>query len=220
MVKWGGLKGYVDGSLGSTTAWFHQPYLDDPKSTGLTITDTTDLRNWVKGADKAGLHVAVHAIGDRANDFILSVYADAAKTNGNRDRRFRVEHAQHVRLAAIENFANQHVIASMHPYHLVDDGIWAYKRLDTSRLKGTYAIKSMINRGVNVTFGSDWPVAPVDALFGIHAAVTRRTGDNKNPNGWYPDQKISVDEALKSYTSNNAYASFMEGKVGVLKAGY
>ena len=78
----------------------------------------------------------------------------------------------------------------------------------------------MINRGVNVTFGSDWPVAPVDALFGIHAAVTRRTGDNKNPNGWYPDQKISVDEALKSYTSNNAYASFMEGKVGVLKAGY
>ncbi|NBO57470.1 MAG: amidohydrolase [Chitinophagia bacterium] len=220
MLKWGGLKGYVDGSLGSTTAWFHLPYLDDPTSTGLTITDTTDLRTWVKGADKAGLHVAVHAIGDRANDFILSVYEDADKSNGSRDRRFRVEHAQHVRLESIENFAKQHVIASMHPYHLVDDGIWAYKRLDEKRLRGTYAFREMMNKGVAVTFGSDWPVAPVDALFGIYAAVTRQTGDGKNPGGWYPDQKISIDEALTSYTANNAYASFMEGKLGVLKAGY
>ena len=220
MLKWGGLKGYVDGSLGSTTAWFHQPYLDDPKSTGLTITDTTDLRNWVKGADKAGLHVAVHAIGDRANDFILSVYDDADKSNGTRDRRFRVEHAQHVRLEAIDHFAKQHVIASMHPYHLVDDGIWAYKRLDSNRLKGTYAIKRMKDQGVTVTFGSDWPVAPVDALFGIYAAVTRRTGDNKNPNGWYPDQKITVDDALRFYTVNNAFASFMDQKIGKLKSGY
>jgi predicted amidohydrolase YtcJ len=220
LLKWGGLKGYVDGSLGSTTAWFHQPYLDDPKSTGLTITDTTDLRNWVIGADKAGLHVAVHAIGDRANDFILSVYQEAEKINGSRDRRFRVEHAQHVRLEAIDHFANQQVIASMHPFHLVDDGIWAYKRLDTNRLKGTYAIKTMMDKGVTVTFGSDWPVAPVDALFGVYAAVTRRTGDNKNPNGWYPDQKISIDQALRAYTQNNARASFMEGKIGVLKKGY
>lgn len=220
LLKWGGLKGYVDGSLGSTTAWFHQPYLDDPKSTGLTITDTTDLRNWVIGADKAGLHVAVHAIGDRANDFILSVYQEAEKINGSRDRRFRVEHAQHVRLEAIDHFANQQVIASMHPFHLVDDGIWAYKRLDTNRLKGTYAIKTMMEKGVTVTFGSDWPVAPVDALFGVYAAVTRRTGDNKNPNGWYPDQKISIDQALRAYTQNNARASFMEGKIGVLKKGY
>ena len=220
MLKWGGLKGYVDGSLGSTTAWFHQPYLDDPKSVGLTITDTTDLRNWVKGADKAGLHVAVHAIGDHANDFILSVYADADQSNGSRDRRFRVEHAQHVRLESIENFAKQKVIASMHPYHLVDDGIWAFKRLDEKRLRGTYAFREMMNKGVSVTFGSDWPVAPVDALFGIYAAVTRQTGDGKNPSGWYPDQKISVDEALKSYTANNAYASFMEGKLGILKVGY
>ena len=220
LLKWGGLKGYVDGSLGSTTAWFHQPYLDDPKSTGLTITDTIDLRNWVIGADKAGLHVAVHAIGDRANDFILSVYQEAEKINGSRDRRFRVEHAQHVRLEAIDHFANQQVIASMHPFHLVDDGIWAYKRLDTNRLKGTYAIKTMMDKGVTVTFGSDWPVAPVDALFGVYAAVTRRTGDNKNPNGWYPDQKISIDQALRAYTQNNARASFMEGKIGVLKKGY
>jgi hypothetical protein len=219
MVKWGGLKGYVDGSLGSTTAWFHQPYLDDPRSHGLTITDTTDLRNWVLGADKAGLHVAVHAIGDRANDFILSVYDEANKMNGSRDRRFRVEHAQHIRLGAIKNFANQRVIASMHPYHLFDDGIWANKRLDASRLRGTYAFKEMMDGGVHVTFGSDWPVAPVDAMYGIYAAVTRQTGDGKNEKGWYPDQKIAVEDALKAYTVNNAYASFMDGKTGVLKVG-
>lgn len=220
VLRWGGLKGFVDGSLGATTAWFHQPYLDDPHSHGLTITDTSLLRKWVIGADKAGLHVAVHAIGDRANDFILSVYDEAARVNGKRDRRFRVEHAQHVSQATIGQFAKQHVIASMHPYHLFDDGIWASKRLDTNRLKGTFAFRSMLDKGVMVSFGSDWPVAPVDPLFGIFAAVTRRTGDNKNPDGWYPKEKITVEEALRAYTMGNAFGSFLDGKIGVLKAGY
>ena len=220
ILKWGGLKGYVDGSLGSTTAWFHQPYLDDPHSHGLNITDTNLLKKWVIGADKAGLHVAVHAIGDRANDFILGVYEAAAKTNGDRDRRFRVEHAQHVSQSAIDRFAQQQVIASMHPYHLVDDGIWAYKRLDTHRLKGTYAINSMLEKNVMVSFGSDWPVAPIDPLFGIYSAVTRRTGDNKNPGGWYPKEKVTVEQALRAYTTGNAYGSFLDGKIGVLKEGY
>lgn len=220
MLHWGGLKGYVDGSLGSTTAWFHQPYLDDPGTNGLFITDTALLRKWVIGADKAGLHIGVHAIGDKANDFILSVYDQAEKINGSRDRRFRVEHAQHVTPKTIDQFAKQGVIASMHPYHLFDDGIWAYKRLDTNRLKGTYAFKSMKEKGVKVTFGSDWPVAPIDPMYGIFAAVTRITGDGKNPNGWYPNEKISVEEALKSYTKSNAYASFLDGRIGVLKEGY
>ena len=220
MLHWGGLKGYVDGSLGSTTAWFHQPYLDDPGTNGLFITDTSLLRKWVMGADKAGLHIGVHAIGDKANDFILSVYDEASKVNGPRDRRFRVEHAQHVRPETIDQFAKQGVIASMHPYHLYDDGIWAYKRLDTNRLKGTYAFKSMKDKGVKVTFGSDWPVATVDPMYGIFAAVTRITGDGKNPNGWYPNEKITVEEALKSYTSTNAYASFLDERIGVLKEGY
>jgi len=219
MLKWGGLKGYVDGSLGSTTAWFHQPYLDDPHSHGLNITDTNLLRKWVTGADKAGLHVAVHAIGDRANDFILSVYGDAAKLNGPRDRRFRVEHAQHVSQDAIGNFANQGVVASMHPYHLYDDGIWAYKRLDTNRLKGTYAFRSMLDKGVNVSFGSDWPVASVNPMYGVFSAVTRITGDGKNPGGWYPGEKISVEDAIRAYTAGNAYGSFLDGKIGILKAG-
>lgn len=220
VLHWGGLKGYVDGSLGSTTAWFHQPYLDDPKTSGLFITDTALLRKWVMGADKAKLHLAVHAIGDKANDFILSIYENALKVNGERDRRSRVEHAQHVTKQTIDQFAKLNVIASMHPYHLYDDGIWAYKRLDTSRLKGTYAFKSMKDKGVKITFGSDWPVAPIDPVYGIYSAVMRTTGDGKNPNGWYPDEKLSIEDALKAYTVTNAYASFLEGKIGILKKGF
>ncbi len=220
LLRWGGLKGYVDGSLGSTTAWLNVPYLDEPQSNGLTITDTAWLRKWIMGADKANLHVAVHAIGDRANDFILSVYKDAVTIHGERDRRFRVEHAQHVSPQAIDAFAKQGVIASMHPYHLFDDGIWAAKRLDSIRLKGTYAFKSMFNKGVIVSFGSDWPVAPVDPLFGIFAAVTRITGDNKNPNGWFPNEKISVEDALRAYTYGGSYGSWMDGKTGVIKEGH
>ena len=220
VLHWGGLKGYVDGSLGSTTAWFHQPYLDDPRTSGLFITDTALLRKWVLGADKAGLHLAVHAIGDKANDFILSVYEEALKVNGERDRRSRVEHAQHVTKLTIDQFAKLGVIASMHPYHLYDDGIWAYKRLDTNRLKGTYAFKSMKDKGVKITFGSDWPVAPIDPVYGIYSAVTRITGDGKNPNGWYPNEKLSIEDALKAYTATNAYASFLDGKIGILKEGF
>ena len=220
VLHWGGLKGYVDGSLGSTTAWFHQPYLDDPRTSGLFITDTALLRKWVLGADKAGLHLAVHAIGDKANDFILSVYEEALKVNGERDRRSRVEHAQHVTKQTIDQFAKLGVIASMHPYHLYDDGIWAYKRLDTNRLKGTYAFKSMKDKGVKITFGSDWPVAPIDPVYGIYSAVTRITGDGKNPNGWYPNEKLSIEDALKAYTATNAYASFLDGKIGILKEGF
>ena len=220
LLKWGGLKGYVDGSLGSTTAWFHQPYLDDPSTSGLFITDTSLLRKWVLGADKAGLHLAVHAIGDRANDFILSVYAEADKANGPRDRRSRVEHAQHVNPLTIENFARQGVIASMHPYHLYDDGIWAAKRLDSTRLKGTYAFRSMLNKGVQITFGSDWPVAPIDPLYGIYASTTRITGDGKNPDGWFPEEKLTVEEAVRAYTASNARATLMDGKTGMIKEGY
>jgi hypothetical protein len=218
-LRWGGLKGFVDGSLGSTTAWFHQPYLDAPGSTGLQVTDTNDLRRWVLAADSVGLQVAVHAIGDRANDFILSVFGDAAKRHGPRDRRFRVEHAQHLSAAAIENFPRLGVIPSMHPYHMVDDGNWAWKRLDPLRLQGTYAFRSLLDRGARLTFGSDWTVAPAEPLLGIDAAVNRRTGDGKHPGGWLPEQKISVEEALRCYTVNNAYAGFQEERLGRLKEG-
>jgi predicted amidohydrolase YtcJ len=218
MLRWGALKGFMDGSLGSTTAWFYHPYLDDPKTSGLNVTDTVNMRNWVLAADSAGLHIAVHAIGDRANDFILNVFEEAEKKNAA-DNRFRIEHAQHLSQQAIPRFAQLKVIPSMQPYHAIDDGRWAYKRLDDARLKGTYAFKSLLDAKATLTFGSDWTVAPLKPLQGIYSAVTRRTLDDKNPNGWYAEQKISVEQALKCYTANNAYAGFQENKLGVLKKG-
>jgi len=218
MLRWGGLKGFVDGSLGSTTGWFYKPYLDDPTTSGLYVTDTTKLRQWVLAADAAGLHVAVHAIGDRANDFILNVFEEAEKSM-QADHRFRVEHAQHLSPDAIKRFSLLNVIPSMQPYHAIDDGRWAYKRLDNERLKGTYAFKSLLDANALLTFGSDWTVAPLTPIEGIYSAVTRRTLDNKNPDGWYPEQKISVEQALKCYTANNAYAGFQENILGVLKKG-
>jgi predicted amidohydrolase YtcJ len=218
MLRWGALKGFTDGSLGSTTAWFYQPYLDDPNTSGFNVTDTTDLRKWILAADSAGLHIAIHAIGDRANDFVLNVFEEAEKkTHG--DHRLRIEHAQHLSQAAIPRFAQLNVIPSMQPYHAIDDGRWAYKRLDDARLKGTYAFKSLLDNKAKLTFGSDWTVAPLTPLEGIYAAVTRRTLDDKNPGGWYPEQKISVEQALKCYTVNNAYAGFQENKLGILKKG-
>jgi len=219
MLRWGALKGFVDGSLGSTTAWFYDPYLDAPNTRGLNVTDTNDLKNWVKSADSAGLQVAVHAIGDRANDFILKVFESAQKLNGNRDRRFRVEHAQHLTPEAMNQFKKLSVIPSMQPYHLVDDGCFAGKRLEDKRLQGTYAFKSLLNKGIPVTFGSDWTVAPLNPILGIYAAVNRRTSDGKNPDGWYPAQKLTVEQALKCYTADNAYAGFQENILGKLKIG-
>ena len=199
-LRWGGLKGFVDGSFGSTTAWFYQPYLDAPTSTGLQVTDTVLLRKWVLSADSAGLHVAIHAIGDRANDFILNIFEEAETRTPGKDHRFRIEHAQHLTQRAIPRFAHLHVIASMQPYHAIDDGRWAAKRLDDSRLKGTYAFKSLSDTKATLTFGSDWTVAPLKPIEGIYAAVTRRTLDDKNPGGWYPEQKLTVEEALRCYT--------------------
>jgi predicted amidohydrolase YtcJ len=219
LLHWGGLKGFVDGSLGSTTAWFYKPYLDAPKSTGLQVTDTILLRKWVLAADSAGLQVACHAIGDRANDWILNVYEEAEKLHPDRDHRFRVEHAQHLTQDAIERFAKLQVVPSMQPFHAIDDGKWAAKRLDSARLKRTYVFKSLLQSNANVTFGSDWPVAPLDPIAGIYAAVTRRTLDDKNPGGWFPEQKITVEQALRCYTVNNAWAGFQEKKTGKLKAG-
>ena len=218
-LRWGGVKGFVDGSLGSTTAWFHRPYDDEPNTSGLTMVDPEQLRTQIVAADKAGLHVAVHAIGDRANDWLLGAYAKIEQAGPKKDWRFRIEHAQHLTPAAIKQFGPLGVVASMQPYHAIDDGRWAEKRIGAERLKGTYAFRSLIDAGAHLTFGSDWPVAPLDPLTGIYAAVTRRTLDGANPNGWQPQEKITVAEALRSYTAENAWAGFQENKVGVLKPG-
>lgn len=220
MLRVGCLKGYADGSLGSTTAWFFEPYLDSPNSTGLPRAEvTTTMRQNIVDADKAGLQVVIHAIGDRANATVLDYYGDVAKVNGTRDRRFRIEHAQHLRQQDIERFGSQKVVASMQPTHAIDDGRWAWKRLDEKRIKGTYAFRTLLDSGAVLAFGSDSPVASLNPLIGIYAAVTRRTTDGKNPNGWVPEQKITVDEAVRAFTYGSAYAEFQENVKGTLEIG-
>ena len=174
------------------------------------------MKKWVADADAHGLQVAIHAIGDRANDEILKIFESIPSGT---TRRFRIEHAQHLNPQLIKRFAADRVIASMQPYHAIDDGRWAEQKIGHQRAKGTYAFRSIIDAGAVLTFGSDWTVAPLNPLLGVYAAVTRRTIDGKNPNGWIPEEKISLDEALKSYTANNAYAMFMENEIGRIAPG-
>jgi len=219
MLRVGCLKGYADGSLGSTTAWLFEPYLDDPKSSGLASDEIPKMQETVSAADKAGLQINIHAIGDRANATVLDVFEKTAKANGPRDRRFRIEHAQHLRQEDIKRFGSLKVVASMQPFHIIDDGRWAWKRLDEKRLKGTYAFRSLLDAGAVLAFGSDSPVAPLNPLFGVYGAVTRRTLDDKNPNGWLPEQKISVDETVRAFTWGSAYGEFQENVKGTLEIG-
>ncbi len=214
-----GVKGYMDGSLGSTTALLFRPYLDAPNTRGLETTPLDAMHRWVQAADSVQLQVAVHAIGDRANALLLDIFDSVSVTNGPRDRRFRIEHAQHLRPEDITRIARMDVIPSMQPYHIIDDGRWAAKRIDTLLLQTTYAFRTLIDDGAHLEFGSDWTVAPLDPLLGVYAAVTRRTLDDKNPNGWFAAQKVTVEEALRAYTVENAYGVFAEGRRGVLKPG-
>ena len=216
-LKWGGVKGFVDGSLGSTTAWFYEPYSDAAETAGLMVTVTAKLREWTLAADNADLQVVVHAIGDRANDWMLDTYAWVEAQNGPRDRRFRIEHAQHLSRAAIARFAELGVMPSMQPYHAIDDGRWAEKRIGPERIKTTYAFRSLLDAQARLLLGSDWTVAPIDPLLGIYAAATRRTIDDRNPGGWVPEQKITVEEALRGYTVTNAYGAFTENELGTLE---
>ncbi len=219
MLWWGALKGFVDGSLGSTTAWFHEPYDDEPTTSGLMVTDSAELRAMIAAGDSAGLQVIVHAIGDAANDWLLDVYRDVAAAHGPRDRRFRIEHAQHLSPSAIGRFAEQGVIASVQPYHAADDGRWAEKRIGPERIKTTYAFRSLLDAGASLAFGTDWTVAPIDPILTLDAAVTRRTIDGANPDGWMPQEKLTLEEALRAYTAGGATAGFMEDRVGRIAVG-
>lgn len=218
-LRIGALKGFVDGSLGSHTAAFHEPFDDMPESRGLLVNEPDQLYRWIAGADAAGLHVLVHAIGDRANGLLLDIYERVAREHGPRDRRFRIEHAQHIAPADIPRFADLRVIASMQPYHAIDDGRWADRVIGAERSRTTYAFRSLLDAGARIAFGSDWFVAPPTPLDGIYAAVTRRTLDDRNPDGWVPEQRITVEQALRSYTSDAAYASFEEDSKGTLEPG-
>lgn len=218
----GALKGFADGSLGSTTALFFEPYLDAPSTSGLAndeMIPESKMLNHILSADRAGLQVVIHAIGDKANHTVLGMYEEAERQGGARDRRFRIEHAQHLRGDDIPRFGKLHVIASMQPYHLIDDGRWAEKRIGAERAKGSYAFRTLLDSGAVLAFGSDWEVAPMEPLMGIYAAATRRTLDGKRPGGWIPEQKISVAEAIRAYTMGSAYASFTEKTKGSIEPG-
>lgn len=221
LIRMGSLKGFADGSLGSSTAWFFEKYVQDTTTSGLAMDIITDgsMEKWCMDADKNGLQICVHAIGDKANSYMLDLYAKIIKENPTWDRRFRIEHAQHVRFDDIKRFAELGVIASVQPYHCIDDGVWAEKRIGPERLKYTYPFKSFLDAGVKLCFGTDWYVAPLNPLLGIYAAVTRRTLDGKNPDGWIPEQKITVEDAIKCYTLNSAYASFEEKIKGSIETG-
>jgi predicted amidohydrolase YtcJ len=218
-VRIGGVKGFADGSLGSSTAKMFAPFFNEPGSTGIYVTEPQRLRDLVRGADARGLQVAVHAIGDRANAELLDAFAEAEKANGPRDRRFRDEHAQHTRAQDIPRFAQLGVVASMQPYHVVDDGRWAEGRVAREVLATSYAYRSLLDAGAKLAFGSDWPVAPVSALLGIDAAVHRRTLDGKHPDGWFPAQRISVAEAAAAYTRTAAWADHRERDEGTIETG-
>jgi predicted amidohydrolase YtcJ len=220
-IKLGSIKAYTDGALGSRTAWFIDPYVDDSTNYGLAydIVQDSSLKIWAIDADLNKLQISAHAIGDQANNYMLNLYEDIKNKNPEWDRRFRIEHAQHLIPGDIERFAEIGVIASVQPYHAIDDGVWAENRIGAERIKRTHPYKSFLESNVKLVFGTDWPVAPLNPMYGLYAAVTRRTVDSKNPDGWIPEQKITIEEAIKAYTLDAAYASFEENIKGSIEVG-
>jgi predicted amidohydrolase YtcJ len=206
LLKIGGLKGFVDGSLGSSTALFFDPYTDDLQKKGLLHSQM-----FPEGIMEKRLM--------QADNILLDIFERIISQNEDRDRRWRIEHAQHLLPQDIERIANLGIVASVQPYHAIDDGRWAEKKIGKKRCQYTYAFKSLREKGAVLACGSDWTVAPLDPIGGIYAAVTRQTLDGKYPDGWFPEQKISLEEALRGYTLNGAYAEFSESLKGSVEKG-
>lgn len=222
VLRIGNLKSFADGALGSETAWMDAPFADRPGYSGLASADLADSAAYyasIQGADRAGLQISIHAIGDRAIHTVLDLFERAEREDGPADRRFRIEHVQHLRPADVARFGSLGVVASMQPYHAIDDGRWAEKELGPVRIQSSYAWRSLLDHGAVLAFGSDWPVAPLDPLMGIYAAATRRTLDGKNPGGWVPKQRITVAEAIHAYTVGSAFAEHQERIKGSLEPG-
>jgi len=221
-LRIGAVKGYADGSLGSTTAYFFQPYTDAPQTRGLLSDEMepiADMRVRLMAADHAGLQLCMHAIGDAGISAILDLYGDVIRANGERDRRLRIEHAQHIAPKDFDRFAAMKVIASVQPYHAIDDGRWAERRIGPDRIKTTYAFRTLIDKGVRLALGTDWTVAPLNPMLTLYAATTRATLDGKRPEGWVPEQKISIVEAVRAYTSGSAFAEFQDAVKGTIVRG-
>jgi predicted amidohydrolase YtcJ len=221
-LRIGALKAYADGSLGSSTAYFFEPFSNQPDNHGLLSDEmhpVSLMQDRMLRADAAGLQICTHAIGDQGISTILDLYSEVVKAHGERDRRFRIEHAQHMAAKDFYRFAQLHVIASVQPYHAIDDGRWAEERIGRDRASRTYAFRTFLNHGVRLAFGTDWNVAPLNPMLGLYAAVTRATLDGKTPNGWFPEQKLTVAEAVEAYTMGSAYAEFQENDKGSITPG-
>jgi predicted amidohydrolase YtcJ len=218
-LKTGALKGFTDGALGSRTAALLAPYSDDPSTSGILITPPEKLRAMAIERDQHGFQINFHAIGDRANHVALDVFEAVVSTNGVRDRRDRIEHAQVVAPDDFVRFAKLNVIASMQPSHQTTDMRWAESRLGPERVKGAYAWATMQKNGVRLAFGTDYDVEPISPFRGLYACVTRQLPDGTPPGGWQPQEKISLEDCIRAYTSASAYAEFEEGKKGELKLG-
>jgi len=221
-LRIGAVKAYADGSLGSRTAYFFDGFLDQPDNRGLLSEEmhpVSLMRDRMMKADAAGLQLCTHAIGDQAISIILDLYSELTKSQGEADRRFRIEHAQHMAARDFDRFARLHVIASMQPYHAIDDGRWAEGRIGHDRASRTYAFRTFLDHGVRLAFGTDWDVAPLNPMLTIYAAVTRETLDGRNPQGWFPEQKLTVAEAVEAYTMGSAYAEFQDKDKGSITPG-
>lgn len=221
-LRLGALKSYADGSLGAATAYFFEPYNNTPNNRGLlndTMQPLSLMRDRMMKADAAGLQLCTHAIGDQGISIILDLYTEIVKAHGEADRRFRIEHAQHMAAKDFDRFAQLHVIASVQPYHAIDDGRWAESRIGHDRASRTYAFRTFLDHGVRLAFGTDWDVAPLNPMFGLYAAVTRATLDGKNPNGWFPEQKLTLPQAIEAYTMGSAYAEFQDAVKGSITPG-
>jgi hypothetical protein len=219
-IRFGYLKGFMDGTIGSGTALMFEPFNDNPATSGLALMPYDEMEKMIIAADKLGFQIGVHAIGDKGNNWVLNAYEKAEKVNGKRDSRHRIEHAQTLQPSDIPRFARLGVIASMQPTHCISDKKFCEKRIGTERAKGAYAWKSLADAGAILAFGTDYQVEPLNPMEGLYAAVTRKDRLGEEGEGWHPEQKIKMEEAIKFYTLGSAYSQFMEDRKGMIKAGF
>ncbi len=221
-LRIGALKGYADGSLGSSTAYFFEPFSDKPGNRGLLSDEmhpVSLMRDRMMRGDDAGLQLCTHAIGDAGISAILDIYSEIERQHGVRERRWRIEHAQHMAAKDFDRFSKLKVIASVQPYHAIDDGRWAEGRIGHDRASRTYAFRTFLDHGVKLALGTDWSVAPLNPMLTLYAATTRATLDGKNPGGWFPEQKLTIREAIEAYTMGSSYAEFQEKEKGSITPG-
>lgn len=219
-IRFGYLKSFIDGSMGSGTALMFEPYNDNPESSGLAMMTYEEFENMVVTADKYGLQIGVHAIGDKGNNWTLNAFEKAIELNGRRDSRHRNEHSQTVQQSDFPRFAQLGVIPSMQPTHCISDKNFYEKRVGFERCKGAYAWRSLIDAGSILAFGTDYQVEPLNPMEGLYAAVTRKARGGEEGDGWFPEQKLTMEEAIYFYTVGSAYAQFMDDRKGMIRKGY